>query len=225
MDDIFYKKNLVCPICSLKFSSLKIKTKSIKAQGKDEDFCVYYKNENPMFYEIFICPGCGYGASENSFNDIGASEKEELTKNFLGREIGRDFCDVRDHKDALDSFKIALFTAGLKKARPSIIGGLALKTAWMYRYIKDEAEFYFLEMALENYKAAYDNESFDGNGMDILTVIYLIGEISRRLGLYEEAIIWFNRLISHPDKDKNPRIEKFAREQWRKTREEMKSVK
>lgn len=223
MNNIYYKKSLQCPVCLFEFSTTKIKVSAVKMEHKEEDFCVHYEGHNPIFYEIFICPNCGYGASENSFKDMSDIEKNILMEAFADREVGRDFCGIRTHKDALDSFKIALYTANIKKARKSILAGLALKTAWMYRYIKDDNELVFLKMALEYYKEAFDTESFSDNGIDELTVIYLIGEISRRVGMHEESLEWFNRLVNHPRRDTNRRIEKLARQQWRNVREVLKT--
>lgn len=219
MKDAYYKKTLKCPVCLFEFSSTRIKTKAVKIKSKDEDFCNHYEDYNPLYYEIFICPNCGYGASNNSFDSIDEREKFILAEAFKGREVERDFGGIRNHIDALDSFKIAVFTANLKKARYSIIAGLSLKTAWLYRFEKDENEKAFLEMALKYYKEAYDTENFNDEGIGELTVIYLIGELCRRMGKYEDAINWFNRVINHPEKNKNKRIEKLAREQWRKSRD------
>jgi len=219
MEDAYYEKSLKCPVCLFEFTSTRIKAKAIKVKKKDEDFCNYYENYNPLYYEIFICPHCGYGASNNSFDEIDEEEKALLAKAFEGREIGRDFGGIRSYMDAVDSFKIALFTANLKKARSSIIAGLSLKIAWLYRFERDNKEESFLGMSLKYYKEAYDTESFSDGGIGELTVIYLIGELSRRIGKYEDAIAWFNRVINHPEKNKNPRIEKLAREQWRSSRE------
>ncbi len=223
MKNIYYKKSLKCPVCLCEFSTTKIKSSAIKIEHKDEDFCVHYKEYNPVYYEIFICPNCGYGASENSFKNVNDIEKIILLEAFTGREVGRDFCGIRTHNDAVDSFKIALYTANLKKARKSLIAGLALKTAWLYRYIEDDNEFVFLKMALEYYKEAFDTENFSDNKLNEFTVIYLIGEISRRVGMYEESLEWFNRIVNHPDRHTNRRIEKLAREQWYNVRESIKT--
>lgn len=223
MTDVYYKKELICPVCLFEFQTTKIKMRAVRVKSKDADFCTYYENYNPIYYEIFICPRCGYGASERSFDDIREKEKRLLKEAFAGREVGRDFGDIRTYKDALDSFKIALFTADMKESKNSIMAGLALKVAWMYRYKENENEYKFLHMALDKYKKAFDEEIFSGDGgIDELTVIYLIGEISRRLGNYAESMEWFNRLLSHPERNRNIRIEKLAREQWRKAREIMK---
>lgn len=224
MKNIYYTKDIKCPICLLEFSTTKVRMSAVKVERKDEDFCVYYKDHNPIYYDIFICPSCGYASSENSFNKLEDREKEILIKAFFNREIGRNFCGIRSHTDALDSYKIALYTASLIGARKSNMAGLALKTAWLYRYTEDEKEKDFLKMALDFYLEAYDKESFPVNNMDEHTVIYLIGELSRRLELYEESINWFNRLVSHPDGGSNIRIQKMAREQWRVVRGIMKKI-
>jgi len=60
--------------------------------------------------------------------------------------------------------------------------------------------------------------------MDELTVIYLIGELSRRLEMYDKAIEWFSKVVSHPERDFNIRIEKLAREQWHLVRDLLKKI-
>ena len=111
----------------------------------------------------------------------------------------------------MDSYKIAIYTAGLIDSKDSYIAGLALKTAWLYRYTKDENEKKYLEMALKYYTEAYNKENFPVNNMDELTVIYLIGEISRRLEMYDQSIYWFSKVVSHPDKNSNLRILKWQK--------------
>ncbi|HCJ59150.1 hypothetical protein SDC9_99608 [bioreactor metagenome] len=224
MKSIYYTKEVKCPVCSLPFSSTKVRTSVLKMEHKDEDFCVHYKEHNPIYYDIFVCPNCGYASSENSFNDLGSKDIKTLINAFLGRSIGRNFCGIRSHTDALDSYKIALYTANLIDGRKSYTGGLALKTAWMYRYINDPNERIFLKIALDSYTEAYEKERFPINGMDELTVIYLIGELSRRLEIYDKAIEWFSKVVSHPEREFNVRIEKLAREQWHLVRDLLKKI-
>lgn len=222
MNNVFYTKEVNCPICMMKFNTTKIKTSALRVDHRDEDFCIYYENYNPIYYDVFVCPNCGYAATENAFDNISDKDKAVLAEAFVGRQVGRNFCGVRTHKDALDSYKIALYTANLINSKNSYIAGLALKAAWMYRYIKDEGEKVYLKMALDNYIEAYNKESFPVNNMDELTVMYLIGEISRRLEVYEQSVYWFSKITSHPDRNSNMRIQKLAKEQWHAVREILK---
>ena len=55
--------------------------------------------------------------------------------------------------------------------------------------------------------------------MDELTLTYLIGEISRRLGEKEEALNWFNNVLRNPEIKDNRVIERMTREQWQLAKE------
>jgi len=38
--------------------------------------------------------------------------------------------------------------------------------------------------------------------LDEHTCVYMIGELSRRVGNYDDAIFWFNKIISSPGPEK-----------------------
>ncbi|HRU42534.1 MAG TPA: DUF2225 domain-containing protein, partial [Candidatus Diapherotrites archaeon] len=159
MNNSLYSKKVVCPICSKQFSSMKAKVNSCKIKKKDEDFCTHYVDLNPMYYEVFVCPSCGYAAPETSLGELTEKEANLLKEAFSGREVGRSFCDQRSLDDAIASYKLAIYTAELRKANASVLAGLCLKLAWLYRFKGDKQEELFLEYSLRNYLDAYDKES------------------------------------------------------------------
>jgi uncharacterized protein (DUF2225 family) len=93
----------------------------------------------------------------------------------------------------------------------------------MYRFEGNSQEQVFLSHALEWYAEAYDKEGLPLGNLDEMSVQYLLGELSRRVGRYNDAIVWFSKVVSHPDRKENPRIENLAREQWAATKEQIKS--
>lgn len=214
MSEALYEKSSKCIICNNSFNSKKLRATACRLDKREEDFYTSYKGHNPMHYEILVCPHCGYAATETSFDSLSAKEINDIKEMLSGKVIGRSFCGERTVNDALDSFKLALFMAKARAAKNSVIAGLSLKLAWIYREMKDTKEKDFLEYALEQYKQAYDNESLPLGNLDEISVQYLIGELSRRLGKFKEAVFWFNKAVSNPDRAKNPRIEKMSREQW-----------
>ncbi|MFZ5351608.1 MAG: DUF2225 domain-containing protein [Bacillota bacterium] len=225
MSEALYEKEIKCPICNNKFKTMKVRKNACIVDKKDSDFCTHYKNHNPIFYEIFVCPFCGYSASESSFEDLTKNEVQRLKEVFSGFRVSRSFCDERNISDAIDSFKLALYTSKSKEAKDSIIAGTCLKIAWLYRYLGDAKERTFIEYALENYVKAYNVEDFPIGSFDEITMQYIMGELSRRLGKYDDAILWLSKAVSNPERSKNPRIEKMAREQWALAKEEYKKVK
>lgn len=220
MSEALYDKNIKCPICNNPFSSKRLRASACRVDKRDEDFCTFYKSHNPMHYEILVCPHCAYAASENSFDNLSQKEIATIKELLSGKVINRSFCGERTITDALDSFKLALFLAKSRNAKNSIIAGLSLKLAWIYREMKDEKEIGFLEHALENYKVAYDKEDLPLGNLDEISVQYLLGELSRRLHKLNDAVFWFNKAVSNPERSQNPRIEKLAREQWAVVKEQ-----
>ncbi|MDF2532176.1 MAG: hypothetical protein K0Q65_1757 [Clostridia bacterium] len=224
MSEALYEKSIKCPICNNSFSSKRLRASACRIEKRDEDFCTVYKGYNPMHYEVLVCPHCGYAASDNSFDNLSNNEKNAVKEILSGKVINRSFCEERTVNDALDSFKLALFIAEARSAKDSVIAGLALKLSWIYREMKDEKENDFLQYALKYYKQAYDKENLPLGNLDEISVQYLLGELSRRLSNLNDAVFWFNKAVSNPERIKNPRIEKMAREQWMVVKEQSRKV-
>lgn len=68
-------------------------------------------------------------------------------------------------------------------------------------------------MSLQAYKDAFENDEGTQDEIDLATVMYLIGELSRRTGDLQEAKKWFSRLITSKEARSNPHILELAREQ------------
>lgn len=224
MSEALYEKSNKCIICNNSFSSKRLRATACRLDKREEDFYTSYKGHNPMHYEILVCPHCGYAASEASFNSLSPKEITDIKEMLSGKIIGRSFCGERTVNDALDSFKLALFMAKSRDAKDSMIAGLSLKLGWIYREMKDAKENDYLEYALEYYKKAFDKENLPFGNLDEISVQYLIGELSRRLNKFQDAVFWFNKAVSNPDRANNPRIEKMSREQWIIAKEQYKTA-
>ncbi len=210
MNESLYSKKVTCPICNKQFSSMKAKVNSCKVEKKDEDFCTHYVDLNPLYYDIFVCPFCAYSAYEHSFGEVNEAEIQLLKNAFSRRTVGRSFCTQRGLNDAIAACKLAIHTAELRNAR----AGLCLKLAWLYRFAGDKQEEVFLGYALRNYLEAFEKEELPIGNLNEISMMYLLGELSRRLGKLNDAIVWFGKVVMSPEKEENPKIEKLAREQW-----------
>jgi len=71
-----------------------------------------------------------------------------------------------------------------------------------------------LQYALQNYMEAFDKEELPIGNLNEISMMYLLGELSRRVGKFNEAIVWFGKAVASPERRENPRIEKLTREQW-----------
>jgi len=218
---IFYQQEKDCPVCERKFTVTRVRTSHCIVDKRDEDFCIHYQGINPYLYAVWVCPYCGYAASENIFSEINKEGKEIIALALKGKEIKINFSGERPIEIGIASYKLAIYCCELQEYKHSILAGLYLKTAWLYRELKDLREKDYLTKALEHYEKAYDNEPLPIGNLTDLALRYLIGELYRRIGEYREAIQWFNRVVSDSKSRLEPKITNMAREQWRLAKEEL----
>ena len=215
MSKALYQKEVSCPVCNEKFNTSKVKTSQCRVEKRDEDFCTYYKGENPIFYDVFICPICGYSAMEGNFVEINQLRKDKVKKHISEKWSKKSYSGKRDIEDALECYKLALYCSQVIEADNSVMASICIRLGWLYRMKnKTEEEEKFLNHAINFYTKAYEKESFPIGQMNEPTLLYIIGELYRRIGEYTESVKWFDRAVKHPLKHEKPIIEKMARDQW-----------
>jgi uncharacterized protein (DUF2225 family) len=189
-----------------------------KATRTDTDFCSYFDRINPDFYVVRVCPYCGYASTE-SFREQLPQPHIELYLEKLGKLWKqRDYGGERSPGEAMECYKLALLTAQTVKENVRVIAGLLHHIAWLYRYEGNETmENKFLGFALEAYIQVYQSEMGAVNNARLL---YLIGELHRRLRNPHEAVRWFSRVI-HDKSITDASMIRASREQWTLLREEM----
>lgn len=211
-DTFLYEKTFVCPVCEKEFKSKTLKNGKTRRMGSDTDLMPIYQGPNPLFYDVHICPNCGYSALNQYFDKI-KQEQALLIKAVISPKFRpKAYPETYDENIAIERYKLALLNAVVKKAKTSEKAFICLKIAWMYRLLKNfEEEKKFLEQAYIGFKEAFEKEAFPICGMDNYTLSYLIGELARRLGNNEEALLWFSKVIVTPGV--NPRLKEMARDQ------------
>lgn len=215
-----YDKKIRCPLCDRTFITKRVRISKLRLIKRDEDFLPYYKGENPLKYNIYVCPHCGYAASENRYDSLTVSDKEIIIKEITSKWHKRDYGNLRTVDDAILTYKLALYIGQLLNYKKVELGSICLSIAWLNRIKGDvDEENRFLKLTKNLFEEGFYNESLAGTNMDELKLGYLIGEINRRLVEKEEALKWFNTILSNPNLKSNPMLEDMTREQWRLIRE------
>lgn len=195
--DCLYNKTVTCPVCGAIIQAVSVKNSSCKIIKRDSDLFNYYSNINPYFYNVWLCNKCGYAAMKSDFLKIREFQKDLIKQNISPKWHSKNYPDVYDINIALERYKLSLLNYTVIKAPSSKKAMNCLKIAWMYRLLKDsEHEQLFLSTALEGFVDAYANEKCPIYGMDKFTLIYLIGELYRRIGQTDKALLWFSNVIT-----------------------------
>jgi len=224
MDDSIYNKSVTCPACSKSIEVTKVKSKACIVSSRDTDFSVNYANINPMFYEAWVCEFCGYAALFDGFEGLNHNGIKKVKEFITPFWKSRKFSGERSVDDAIQAFKLALYNLQKIGAPPSDFAKVCLRLAWLYRIKKDEKEMEFLKYTLNYYNDAYQKEKFPIGKLDESTCMYMLGELSRRIGDYEQSVMWFSKVISSPGAKNNKQLLENARDQYHLAKEHLVEV-
>ena len=191
-----FDKQIICPVCNSHFKTKTVKSKSPRVISKDSDFFIRYSVVNPYFYDVLVCNSCGYAAMRSDFDNIKTFKKDLVLSNVTPKWKPREYPDILDEKLAIERYKLALLNALLLNLADSTKAMISLKISWMHRLLNNtDQEKIFLGQALEGFNNAYIYEVFPIYGLQRDSLMYLLGELNRKLGNYSEALQWFSRTI------------------------------
>lgn len=217
-DEVFFKKKLACPLCAFRFQTLKPRQKHIIAVKSDDDFCMYYKSVNPLFYEINVCPGCGYSFNMSSRGTVGEETKKGLSKKLAEIKKTVNYCGPRTLEDAAETFRMAIECQKLTGLDNSGMGRLHLKLAWLNRYLNlKDREYANLDKALYHLSKSFE-EGTSNDLKEEMNLMFLLGQLHLILGDEKGALNWFVRITQHPERKSYPYIVNRARDTWQELR-------
>lgn len=218
MVEPLFQVKVQCPNCETGYKTSRVRPSFKKSYKTDTDFCIHYKEYNPDYYVVRLCPACGFACTENSTEQLNSSQKKAFKEKVGDRWVYKDYGGERSWEDAVYSYKLALFCSQTVKEKKRVTAGLLHHISWLYRERDQvEQEQRFMQYALEEYTGVFETEANENNNARLM---YLLGELNRRLKHYNEAVKWFARVIN--DKQiMDAAMIKACRDQWAVTREDM----
>ncbi len=192
-----YNSKTVCPCCEKEFSIGKVRTRMVRYAGQDTDLFPRYEGENPLFYDAVVCPNCGFAYIGTSYELLNRNDYKAVRDKITPKWTQRQFDGPRTVEQAIEAYKLVLLNSRVRQAPASELAKDCMRLAWMYRVQGDSVlDYKFMEYAFQYYQDTYMKEHLPVGKLDEYTVLYMIGELGRRLGKYQDSISWFSKLIS-----------------------------
>lgn len=192
-----FDKTVKCPVCNSNFKAPSVKAKTYRVDLKDSDFFIRYRISNPYFYEVLLCPVCGYASLRTDFDKIKKYQIKLIQDRVSSKWIPRNFTLPFNEKTAIERFKLALLNTILMEGPSSTKAIISLRIAWMYRLLNDvENEKIFLSQSLKAFNDTYTNEYLPVYGLDRFSIMYLIGELNRLLGDNKTALKCYSQCLT-----------------------------
>ena len=219
----FYDKKVECLCCNKAFPTTKIRSKLVKVESTDTDFCPTYSESSvpALYYNVFVCEHCGFSFTEDFSRYFAPGTKEQILEQISAKWVKRSYHHERSLSQALETYKLALVCGTIKKEKFVTLAGIALRIAWIYRKLQNESqEQRFLKMACDQYIESYSTEDYASTQMSDTRVIYMIAELSRRIGDLDMATRYYSKIIESQRIGGEAKLVEMAKEQWQLVREE-----
>lgn len=231
MSQPLWNKKLKCGFCNGDFETTRLRPSALRVKEKWSDFGVLYEGQSPYFYAITACPHCLVATRNEEWDKLNpayepklmefsrrmraAAQKPDL---FALGEAGADLA-VKRHELAVACHKL--------RAHGELgeLAGLLLHIVWIRRISGEaEAERKALAAAAEAYQALYEKGNKLPEKLGEPGVLYLIGELRRRLGDYREARGYYAKALASKELEAFPNIESLVREQMLVAKGQMESA-
>ncbi len=194
-----YSVDVQCPVCGEQFKAFKLFESKLKQKKHDTEMRIYYEDIEPIHYKLWICPKCLYANLRSNFLKLSDSQKNILNKTMEERKLL--FIDVpgpdnRTEK-AIQDYQLAIECMKQIKTELVHIASAWLNLAWLY---DDDGNQALATSAREKALEAYENFYLETRSMSPqmeLQVLYIIGEMCKRLGRNKNAYEYFQKVVHY----------------------------
>ncbi|PAB57245.1 DUF2225 domain-containing protein [Anaeromicrobium sediminis] len=221
--NIFYRDKK-CIKCHRKFKTPQVKSNAVRIDKRDTDNCPYYKLDNPLLYEFYICPHCHMVFTDHFEEITKQKDKDILDRLFFKMRNVENLFEERNIDDGLRLAKLALVAGESLKETSIKLAPICLRIAWFNRYKEDVGEeSRFLSNAYAHFEKAYNNSDLKIKDKSVPEdfVVYTLAELSYRIGVYINTKSWFNQLFKFPNRS---RYVMKGRDRWSDIRQEITKV-
>ena len=231
MSTPLWKKKLTCPFCNQEFETLRLRQGAIRVKEKWTDFGSLYESNPPTHYAVTVCQHCLVAARNEEFEKLNAQYEPKLMEFSKRARAQPNKPDLFGDDDltvdeAIRRHDLAIACHKLRAhSEPGELAGLWLHIVWIHRANGNaEGERKALEQAVAAYQQFYEKGSKMPEKLGEPGVVYLIGELYRRLGDYRAARTYFARALSSKELGAFPNVEGLLREQMLVAKDQMEAA-
>ncbi|AFS71375.1 DUF2225 domain-containing protein [Exiguobacterium antarcticum] len=219
MSDLYMKK-CRCPYCLKETATKRVLSRHIRVDKTDRDGMIHYKGSNVYYYEPVQCTHCRF-LFHDTFGKLTTDVRETIATTILPSLPVLPFASTERTADqALQLYKLCLYTAQITRQKDAIQAMLGVRIAWLYRLLENrEQELLWTERTVLKYEALYA-AYLDPiqTGIPEETLLLRLADLYAVLDRTADARKWYSVIFQ--SKTVSDRIKKDARQHWELYREQ-----
>ncbi len=132
--EFLFSTDVECPICETHFTGTRIRTSRLQLEDQKGDLRTIYRNFEPNFYYIWVCPNCQFAYPERQYTKLSRTAitrgrnawKENPASESFEFEVPRTIQQV------ITSYYLSMATFEKVGATPDQWANLWLRLVWIY---------------------------------------------------------------------------------------------
>lgn len=208
-----YEKDEQCPVCAQAFKAFHVRTSRLATASVDPDLRVHYREFDPLWHNVWVCPHCRYAAFRSDFGAVDRRRRQALAAQRAERlarplKVNPQGGSPRTVAQAIDAVRLALMCAEAARPPGERLARLWLYLSWMYgdaglADARQEAR----RRALQALERAYAQSR---GPEEAQRLAYLTGLLHKELGNLRAAHEYLIKAIGH--RTANSELESMARD-------------
>lgn len=196
IENYVYVKQFNCPVCEKSFTTKAIKESKLRVMSVEFDLHPVCHPIDPNFYDVVICPNCGYAAVKDFFKNITSRQADMILADITPNYIAQNYPDRLDVDMAIERYELALLNSMVKNARNGEKAYICLKLMWFYRIKGDvDNQRLFAELTLKGFSAALIKDDLPIMGLNGDTITYLLGALYMLLDSKNSALKFLSDVV------------------------------
>ena len=200
------EKSIRCPVCDTVFKTKMVKTGRVKRLEPDFDLRPRFQYIDTNKYDVSSCPKCGYTAMNRYFSHLSSGQIKMIDEGVRRKFKQTNLVEPEEYSydEAIDRYKLALYSTIVKKGKTSEKAFECLKISWLYRGKNEELmassdkdakaikesqkeEQVYYAQAYDGFLKAIASEAFPMCGMEESTINLLVANMAFKLQKYDIA--------------------------------------
>lgn len=213
MPDLYLKK-CTCPYCLKTTETKRVLSRHIRVASTDFDGFIRHQGVNVYLYEPVQCSHCRFFFHE-SFGKLSPDVRTTLQDHILPTLPVLPFAGTeRTIEQAIQLYKLCLYTAQVTKQKPAIQAMLGVRLSWLHRLTgQQNEEQLWANRAIEKYVSLYENyTSVKESGIPEDVLWLRIADLYAVTKDKEHARLWYSRLFQ--SQTATDKVKKDARTHW-----------
>ena len=196
IESYVYPKQFNCPVCDNSFKTNVVKESRLRVLSVEFDLHPACHPIDPNFYDVIICPKCGYAAVKDYFYNIMTRQAELILKEIAPKYIAQNYPTMLDVDMAIERYELALLNSMIKNGKDGEKAYICLKLMWFHRIKCDvDNQKLFAELTLKGFSSALIKDDLPIMGLNGDTITYLLGALYMLLGDKKSALRFLSDVV------------------------------